>query len=62
MIPNAATTTIKNRRKNITVRSSRTASKYWLFMSIQVWAYSRRLEKSLDLLFHALGAVGIDRS
>ena len=28
MIPKAATITIKNKRKNITVRSSRTASKY----------------------------------
>ena len=28
MIPKAATTTMKKSRKNITVRSSRTASKY----------------------------------
>ena len=40
MIPNAATTTMKNNRKNMTVRSSRTASKNWLFMSIHVCADS----------------------
>ena len=40
MIPNAATTTIKKRRKVMTVRSRRTASKYCRFISIQVWAYS----------------------
>jgi len=33
-----ATTTMKKSRKNITVRSS-PASKYWLFISIQVRAY-----------------------
>ena len=59
MIPKAATTTIKNNRKNITLRSSRTASKNWLVHVNPGLCVFWWLKKLFDCLFDSFSAVRV---